>query len=95
MPFDRCSGERTIPLADLLAESGARAIVTDGTRFAIDGVRLARVAAADCVLFLARGAAGDHDVDVDLVVGADDRGVAAKTRFIICLKRASSRSASN
>jgi NAD+ diphosphatase len=54
MPFDRCSGERATPLADLLAESGARAIVTDGTRFAVDGNRLARVPAGDCALFLGR-----------------------------------------
>ncbi len=55
MAFDRCSGERGTPLADLLAESGARALVTDGTRFGVDGSRLVRVPAhAECSLFLGR-----------------------------------------
>ncbi|HKR64927.1 MAG TPA: NAD(+) diphosphatase [Thermoanaerobaculia bacterium] len=54
MTFDRCSGERAKPLAELLAEPNARAIVTDGTRFAIDNTRLARIEVTECDVFLGR-----------------------------------------
>jgi NAD+ diphosphatase len=54
MAFDRCSAERVLPLAELLAEPGAQAIATDGTRFAVAGSRLTRVPAADAPLFLGR-----------------------------------------
>jgi len=79
MPFDRCSGERATGLDVLLAEAGALAILTDGVRFAIDGTRLARVAAhAECTLFLGRDdgsplflARGEHEHSLDF------RGAAA------------------
>ena len=54
MTFDRCSGERNSSLADLSGEAGAEAIVCDGTRFGIDGARLARVPARESTLFLGR-----------------------------------------
>jgi NADH pyrophosphatase NudC (nudix superfamily) len=55
MAFDRCSAERTTPVPDLLAEPGALALVTDGTRFGVAGSRLLRVPATfDCSLFLGR-----------------------------------------
>jgi len=79
MPFDRCSGERTKPLADLLAEPNARALVTDGTRFGVDGTRLVRTHAhAECTLFLGRDEGGPlflHvEADADLL---DFRAAAA------------------
>lgn len=78
MAFDRCSGERATDLAALLAEENARAILTDGARFAVEGTRLARVAAIECPLFLGR----DDGVPLFLATGESDhmldfRGAAA------------------
>jgi NAD+ diphosphatase len=54
MAFDRSSHERVRGLEDLRAEPGARAVLTNGTRFLVEGSRLARVSFASSPLFLGR-----------------------------------------
>ena len=73
MPFNRASADRARDLTTLLAEENARAIVTDGERFAIDGTRLVRIEAhLECTLFLGRDdgaplflAHGEHEEMLD------------------------------
>jgi NAD+ diphosphatase len=54
MAFDRSSHERVRGLDELLAEPGARAVLTNGARFLVDGSRLARVSVTSSPLFLGR-----------------------------------------
>jgi len=78
MNFDRCSTERATSLAELLAETGAIAILTDGTRFAIEGAALARLPAHESTLFLGRNLGAPLFLEIgESATMLDFRGAAA------------------